>query len=131
MVQEPAQFNNAVAMIQPLKADALPQPLQEMSQVSVAKPVSGSHEEWMQAAGIQPSDYSYVEFIISHESGWRPDAINPSSSSCGLVQALPCSKLGEDWSNPVKALSWGSQYATARYGSWAGAYNFWVAHNWW
>lgn len=110
----------------------LPQLQQELAPVAVEqKPPTGSHTDWMAAAGISPSDYSYVEFIISHESSWRPEAVNPSSGACSLVQALPCSKLGADWSNPVVALKWGDNYAKSRYGSWAKAHAFWVANRWW
>lgn len=130
-MQEPGHiYKQEVTQIQPIKADVLPQPLPEAETVVEKKIPSGTHEEWMAAAGISPGDYASVNFIVSHESGWRPDAINPSSGSCGLVQALPCSKLGADWSNPVQALSWASKYVTARYGGWDGAVAFWNAHGW-
>jgi hypothetical protein len=114
-----------------MKVEQLPHPLPQAETVVEKKTVlSGSHEDWMAAAGISPGDYADVNFIISHESGWRPDAVNASSGSCGLVQALPCSKLGADWSNPVQALSWGSQYVKARYGGWSGAVAWWNSHGW-
>jgi len=83
----------------------------------------------MSQAGIAQSDYQYVEYIIQKESGWNPLAVNASSGSCGLVQALPCSKIPGDWRNPVDALRWGNSYV-ARYNGWAGAYQFWLSHNW-
>lgn len=97
-----------------------------------AAPVySGSHEDWMAAAGIQAGDFSYVDYIISHESSWNPSAINALSGACGLPQSLPCSKLGPNWSDPVVGLTWANTYALNRYGSWAAAYSFWVANKWW
>jgi hypothetical protein len=33
--------------------------------------------------------------------------------------------------NPVDNLRWATGYATGRYGSWAGAYNFWTNNHWW
>ena len=88
----------------------------------------------MALAGIAPSDYNYVDYIISHESGWRPQASNPSGAY-GLCQALPGSKMasaGADWAtNPITQLRWCSGYATSRYGSWAAAYNFWVNNRYW
>lgn len=89
----------------------------------------GSHTDWMAAAGISASDYGYVEFLITKESGWNPSAVNRSSGACGLVQALPCSKLGPNWDDPIVALRWGNSYV-GRYGGWAGAYSFWVANHW-
>jgi hypothetical protein len=91
----------------------------------------GSPAEWMAAAGIAKSDWGYVDYIVKRESGWNPNATNRSSGACGLVQALPCSKVPGNGYNPVDNLRWGTGYATGRYGGWAGAYAFWVSHNWW
>lgn len=103
----------------------------------------------MAAAGIAKSDYPYVNFIISHESGWCPTKLQGQIGFCpayapdvvpdglgyGLGQATPGSKMspfGADWkSNPVTQLKWATSYATSRHGSWAGAYDFWQANTWW
>lgn len=97
---------------------------------------SGSHEDWMAAAGISSSDYGYVDYIISHESGWNATEYNHSGSGAyGLGQALPASKMsayGADYmTDPVTQLKWANAYAVGRYGSWAIAYTFWVNNNWW
>lgn len=86
---------------------------------------NSSHDSWMQAAGISSSDYKTVEQLIDSESSWNPNSINKSSGACGLTQALPCSKLGNNWNDPVIALKWGDQYVKDRYGSWIAAWNFW------
>ncbi|MGP6171904.1 transglycosylase SLT domain-containing protein [Microbacterium sp. A196] len=91
----------------------------------------GAPAEWMAAAGIPSSDWGYVDYIVSKESGWNPNATNRSSGACGLVQALPCSKVPGNGYDPVDNLRWANGYATGRYGSWAGAYNFWISNNWW
>jgi uncharacterized protein YabE (DUF348 family) len=95
--------------------------------------VTGDKSSWMAAAGIAESDYGYVNYIVSHESGWNYQATN-SSGTYGLCQALPGSKMasaGADWQvNPVTQLRWCSSYA-AKYGGWGGAYNFWVGHHYW
>lgn len=91
----------------------------------------GAPAEWMAAAGIAQSDWQYVDYIVSRESGWNPNATNKSSGACGLVQALPCSKVPGNGYNPVDNLRWANGYATGRYGSWAGAYNFWTTNHWW
>ncbi|NHI16903.1 transglycosylase SLT domain-containing protein [Microbacterium excoecariae] len=91
----------------------------------------GSKEDWMTAAGIASSDWAYVDYIVSAESGWNPNATNASSGACGLVQALPCSKVPGNGYDPVDNLAWGSGYAVGRYGSWAAAYQFWVTNHWW
>ncbi len=97
--------------------------------VPTAQAATGSHTEWMRAAGISPVDYQYVEFVIGKESGWNPSAVNKSSGACSLAQSLPCSKIGADWQNPVTALRWANSYV-ARYGGWAGAYQWWLSHSW-
>lgn len=91
----------------------------------------GAPAEWMAAAGIAQSDWQYVDYVVSRESGWNPNATNASSGACGLVQALPCSKVPGNGYNPVDNLRWANGYATGRYGSWAGAYNFWINNHWW
>lgn len=96
---------------------------------------SGSKADWMRAAGISDSDFGYVDYIISHESGWNYRAVNRSSGAYGLPQSLPAGKLasaGADWrDNPVTQLRWANNYAVGRYGSWCGAYRFWVTNHWW
>jgi len=103
----------------------------------------------MAAAGISSSDYAYVNYIVSHESGWCPTKLQGQIGYCpsyppasiplglgyGLGQATPGSKMaafGSDWtSNPVTQLRWATSYAVGRYGSWGAAYNHWQAsHNW-
>lgn len=90
----------------------------------------GAPAEWMAAAGIASSDWGYVDMIVSRESGWNPNATNSSSGACGLVQVNPCSKLPNAY-DPVTNLRWANGYATGRYGSWAGAVDFWSANHWW
>ncbi len=97
--------------------------------------IPSDKEAVMAAAGIARSDYPYVNYIISHESGWNAAARNKSSGAFGLCQALPGTKMasaGGDWaSNPVTQLKWCSGYAHSRYGSWSAAYNAWVSKHWW
>jgi uncharacterized protein YabE (DUF348 family) len=88
----------------------------------------------MARAGITPEDFTYADFIISHESGWNPAARNPSGAF-GLCQALPGSKMasaGADWAtNPVTQLRWCDGYANRTYSGWAGAYSHWQrTHSW-
>lgn len=91
----------------------------------------GSKDEWLRAAGIAESDWSYVDYIVSRESGWNPNAVNSSSGASGLVQALPCGKVPGSCFNPVDNLKWADGYAKGRYGSWANAYAFWTSNHWW
>ncbi len=91
----------------------------------------------MQAVGISPSDYGYVDYIVSHEGGWggATKSNRGGSGAYGICQALPGSKMasaGADWAtNPVTQLKWCNGYAVGRFGSWAGAYSYWLAHGYW
>lgn len=102
--------------------------------VPTAQAATGSHTEWMAAAGISPSDYQYVEFIVQHESTWRYWATNPSGAT-GLCQSLPASKMataGADYlTNPVTQLKWCNSYAQSRYGGWANSWAAWQRQRWW
>lgn len=95
--------------------------------------LTGSKAEWMAAAGISQGDYQYVDFIIGHESGWRPNAV--SANRCiGLGQKCNAQSLINacpNWqTDPVCQLQHFSGYA-GRYGGWQGAYNFWQVNHWW
>lgn len=102
----------------------------------------------MALAGISPSDYQYVDYIVSHESGWCPTKAQgeigdcpayagyvPSYGGYGLCQSTPGIKMesaGSDWAtNPVTQLEWCSGYAEERYGGWANAYDHWIANGNW
>ena len=101
----------------------------------------------MAAAGISSSDYGYVDYIISHESGWcytkaqgehycPKVADNPYTSlGFGLCQATPGYKMssaGSDWAtNPLTQLHWCDGYAHDRYGSWYAAYQHWLNYRNW
>lgn len=89
----------------------------------------GTKSDWLAASNIPQEMWGYADFMVQKESGWNPNAVNKSSGACGLAQALPCSKLGPNWSNPVVALNWMNTYV-GRYGGWEGAYNFWLKNHW-
>lgn len=106
----------------------------------------GSHEDWMAAAGISADDYGYVNYIVNREGGWQPCKVQGGSIDCtyaanggrmgyGIVQATPGAKMasaGDDWAtNPITQLKWATGYAVGRYGSWSGAYDFWIENHHW
>jgi uncharacterized protein YabE (DUF348 family) len=106
----------------------------KLATLSASVNVSADKASLMAAAGIAESDYVYVDYIISKESGWRPGALNSGSGAYGLCQSLPASKMasaGADYlTNPVTQLRWCAGYS-ARYGGWQGAYNAWLVQGWW
>ena len=93
--------------------------------------IIGNKSDWLAGSGIAQSDWGYVDYIIERESKWDPNATNRYSGAHGLPQALPYSKTGCGWVDAVCQLRWANGYAVGRYGSWAGAYNYWLSHNYW
>ncbi len=94
---------------------------------------AGSHEDWMAAAGMSPGNYGYINYIFGKESGWRPGAVS-SNGYYGLGQTnyTKLSSTCPNWeSDPICQIKLFDGYAVGRYGSWEGAYNFWIAHHWW
>lgn len=72
--------------------------------------------------------------LWNQESGWRANAVNPSSDAYGIAQALPPSKMstaGSDWlTNANTQINWGLNYISGRYGSPCGAWSHEVGYNW-
>lgn len=144
VAMEERLFQQFVPNANPLDDLVLPEvPVEKLPEPTASAPASavyaapprytggGSPAEWMTEAGIDESDWGYVDYIVTRESTWNPNATNPSSGACGLVQALPCSKVPGSGYNPVDNLRWANGYATNRYGSWEKAYHFWINNHWW
>ena len=104
-----------------------------MNPNSTSAAPTGDHKHWMKQAGIPESWFDSINYIVSHESGWRVNATNPSSGAYGLPQSLPGSKMaaaGRDWrTNPITQLKWMKSYV-GRYGGGPGAAAFWRSHHW-
>ncbi len=101
----------------------------------VVVPVAtGSHTDWMAAAGIAASDYACADAIIVRESNWNVNARNPSSGAMGVAQALPGTKMasaGADYAtNIVTQLRWMAGYVADRYGGFCPAWAFWQKNRW-
>lgn len=84
--------------------------------------------------GMASSEFSCLDAIWSHESGWNVHAANPHSSAYGIPQALPGSKMasaGPDWQNSAETqIRWGLGYIKNRYGSACSAWSFKQSHGW-
>ena len=115
-----------------IQAVVAQEPVKQIVARRKAFDISKDKASVMAAAGIRQSDYPYVDYIVTRESGWRVQATN--GRTWGLCQALPGSKMasaGADWqTNPVTQLRWGRGYAAGK-GGWEAAYNFWLSHHWW
>jgi len=117
-----------------LQTTVVQAPVPQIMAIGTIIDIAGNKTAAMAAAGISSGDYGYADYIISHESNWNPSAQNPSGAY-GLCQALPGYKMssaGADWANnPITQLRWCSGYANGHYGSWYGAYSFWLSHRYW
>lgn len=130
----PIEIPKVEPVEQPVPAPVVAKPVQPKP-----KPViTGDKYTWMTQAGIPESEWEFVDYIVSRESGWNPCAYYPGrsdcsatpTSACGLAQALPCSKLGTNWYDPVHALKWQYNYVKARYGGYQQAVAFWKINHW-
>ena len=84
--------------------------------------------------GWPSSQFSCLEPLWEHESGWNVTAENPSSGAYGIPQALSGTMMassGPDWqTNAATQIRWGLTYIQGRYGSPCGAWAHEVADNW-
>lgn len=84
--------------------------------------------------GWSSSQFSCLDSLWGHESGWNPYAMNPTTGAYGIPQAVPGSKMsaaGADWqSNAATQIRWGLGYIQADYGSPCGAWSHEEATGW-
>lgn len=102
--------------------------------------ITGDKYTWLKASGIPETEWSYVDMIVTRESGWKPCAFYPiqndceaqPTTACGLAQSLPCGKQSKygAWNDPVANLKWQYEYTTQRYGSYKNAVDFWNLNGW-
>ena len=125
----------------PLQTVTLVEPVPEIREkgtlAAATYSVSADKATLMAAAGIDPSQFASVDYIIQKESNWRPGAIN-SLGCIGLAQRCPSGGTNSlvaqcpSWqTDPVCQLRHFSAYANGRYGSWNAAYQVWVVQRWW
>lgn len=82
--------------------------------------------EMVLARGWGDDQFACLVALWNRESGWRVNALNPSSGAYGIPQSLPGSKMasaGADWeTNPATQIAWGLGYIGGRYGTPCGAW---------
>lgn len=74
-----------------------------------------------------------LNWLLTRESGWRPNAQNPTSTAYGLFQFLDSTwgtVGGHKTSDPKLQLEYGLKYIRQRYGDVRGARDFWSRNRW-
>jgi hypothetical protein len=77
--------------------------------------------------------WSDLDWLVTKESGWNPNAQNPTSTAYGLFQFLngTWGSVGASkTSDPLKQIQAGLKYIQQRYGDVRGARRFWERNNW-
>jgi phage-related protein len=81
----------------------------------------------------QGAEWDALSWVISHESGWNPNAQNPTSTAYGLFQFLDGTwasvGIRKTADAAIQALG-GMRYIASRYRDPIGAQQFWAAHHW-
>lgn len=91
------------------------------------KPFYKSIINWLQR---EYTNWEDAAELIARESSFDPGIINPTSSACGLAQALPCSKMGCSLTDIECQLNWQKQYIANRYGTVSNALKFQIDNSW-
>lgn len=80
------------------------------------------------------SQFSCLDPLWAHESGWSVSAYNAGSGAFGIPQALPGSRMasaGPDWqTSAATQIKWGLRYIKGTYGSPCGAWAHEEATGW-
>jgi hypothetical protein len=78
-------------------------------------------EAMLGSFGWSSGQFSCLDPLWEHESGWSVTAANPGSGAYGIPQALPGSRMasaGPDWqTNAATQIKWGLTYIKDTYGS--------------
>lgn len=100
----------------------------------------GDKAQFQTYARSHLSDYGWSEaemdFLIdlwNRESGWNPNAQNPTSTAFGIAQFLDTTWKGTGitkTNDPYRQIDAGLAYVKGRYGSPSAAIEFWNKHHW-
>ena len=115
------------AAAQPSQAASATVPAASGSPQQIAQALLGSF-------GWSSGQFSCLDPLWAHESGWSVTAYNAGSGAYGIPQALPGSKMasaGPDWqTSAATQITWGLEYIRDTYGSPCGAWGHEQATGW-
>lgn len=86
--------------------------------------------EAMGRYGWGDDQWDSLDFIVTHESGWNPSAMNASSGAKGLFQCLGHADCNTPtyMSDYREQVDWGLRYIARRYGTPRAAADYWHSH---
>jgi hypothetical protein len=91
-------------------------------------------EEMLGSFGWSSGQFSCLDPLWSHESGWSVSAYNAGTGAYGIPQAMPGDKMasaGSDWrTDAATQIRWGLEYIKGTYGSPCGAWDHEEATGW-
>jgi hypothetical protein len=141
-LQHHIDLTNAKPAPAAVKAPAVKAPAAKAATAAVAGQAapapSGSPQQVAEGMlgrfGWSGGQFSCLEPLWEHESGWNVTAENPSSGAYGIPQALSGTMMassGPDWqTNAATQIRWGLTYIQGRYGSPCGAWAPEESDNW-
>jgi hypothetical protein len=111
---------------------------QAAKKAGAAPAASGSPQQIAEAMlasfGWSSSQFSCLDPLWAHESGWSTTAYNSGSGAYGIPQALPGSRMasaGPDWqTDAATQIRWGLEYVEDTYGSPCAAWDHEQATGW-
>jgi len=110
------------------------QAAQQQAAAAAAPASSGSFQDYaLQKLGGDQSQFSCLESLWGKESGWNPNAQNPSSTAYGIPQFLNSTWASTGiakTSDGYRQIDAGLVYIDSRYGSPCGAWSFKQGNNW-
>lgn len=108
--------------------------VRESSSSSKSGLQSYAHDLCINTYGWSENDYQCLVKLWNRESGWNPNAKNPTSTASGIPQFLSStvsnysnSRYYNDWQEQIRA---GLKYIKARYGTPASAWAHSESHHW-
>jgi Transglycosylase SLT domain len=103
------------------------------TQASAATAVQAYKNHALAGLGGNTTQLSCLDRLWTAESGWNPNAQNPTSSAYGIPQFLNSTWASTGiakTSNPNRQIDAGLIYIRNRYGTPCGAWAFWSSHRW-
>jgi hypothetical protein len=136
-VREQAAKQAAAAPARAAASQPAAQSTAQPSEAQAAIAASGSPQQIAEAMlgsfGWSSSQFSCLDPLWAHESGWSATAANPDGAY-GIPQALPGAKMasaGPDWqTNAATQIRWGLEYIQGTYGSPCAAWGHEQATGW-